>query len=220
MRGSIDPKEGWWSRTLGAGAAFRWSAPRPREQRAGRIALAHRFDESPAGYSSAGCSPAEPACAWPAKLSLPHNGSAGYDLSANGNLSPNALSQAGGAVHQDVPFGPVWPFGPVGRLAGWPRLAVWRTSRLAGVGVFRAVWRLAAIWPFGRRGRRGRPGQPDPSQPRFVPTACQTAFPRLRQSRQGGVFVLRNGPRGLPPWPPRACGTGSRRFRSAGRKRE
>ena len=55
-----------------------------------------------AGYSLAGCSPAEPASASPTALSIPCGWSAGNDLSANGNLSPISVSQHKGAV-QSVP---------------------------------------------------------------------------------------------------------------------
>jgi hypothetical protein len=56
-----------WGRT----AASRQSAPGPaigthREEHV----LAHRLDESPAGYSSAGCAPAEPASASPTEAIL------------------------------------------------------------------------------------------------------------------------------------------------------
>ena len=56
--------EGW-----GRGAASRWSAPEPspRTRRKERALLIVR-DEFPAGYSLAGCSPAEPASASPAVL--------------------------------------------------------------------------------------------------------------------------------------------------------
>jgi len=60
--------------------------------------LAHRLDESPADYSLAGWSPPEPASASPAASSMNQNRNAGYDLSANGNLSPYKLSQLWGAV--------------------------------------------------------------------------------------------------------------------------
>lgn len=50
-------------------------------------------DESPAEYSLAGCSPAEPASASSASLILNYNPSAGQEFSANGNRPRNALSQ-------------------------------------------------------------------------------------------------------------------------------
>ena len=84
----------------GPGAASRWSAPRPsqRTRRKGRALLIVR-DEFPVGYSSAGCSPAEPASASPTALSMRWGMSAGNCLSANGNLSLVSVSQARGAVH-------------------------------------------------------------------------------------------------------------------------
>ncbi len=61
-------------------------------------APAHRNDESPAGYSSAGCSPALPASASPASAIM-----VGFILidkifAANGKLSLISLSQPRGAV--------------------------------------------------------------------------------------------------------------------------
>ena len=51
-----------------------------------------------AGYSSAGCSPAEPASASPTALSMHWGRGAGNCLPANGNLSLVSVSQARGAV--------------------------------------------------------------------------------------------------------------------------
>ena len=48
---------------------------------------AHRFDESAAGYSSAGCSPAEPASASPAAAIVRRYAHIGKLFSANSNLS-------------------------------------------------------------------------------------------------------------------------------------
>jgi hypothetical protein len=111
MRESIDPMA-----TPGAGAASRWSAPAAGEPRAGRSARTHRADEFPAGYSSAGCSPAEPTSASPAASIMDQDPSAGDDSPANGNLSPFSLSHHRGSVHQAVPFRcPVpwaWGLGP------------------------------------------------------------------------------------------------------------
>jgi hypothetical protein len=61
------------------------------------------YDEFPAGYSLAGCPPAEPASASPTgndsqQPSLPYN-----DLSANSNNPPNFVSQSKGAL-QTLPF--------------------------------------------------------------------------------------------------------------------
>jgi len=62
-------------------------------------ALAHRNDESPAGYSSAGCSPAEPASASPASAIMLRWFSLAKVFAANGKLSLILLSQLRGAVH-------------------------------------------------------------------------------------------------------------------------
>ncbi len=67
---------------------------------------AHRLDESPAGYSSAGCSPAAPASASPADCSMQHGRPKRYDLAGNGSVSLFALSQRRGAspVHSSPLF--------------------------------------------------------------------------------------------------------------------
>jgi len=84
-------------------AASRWSAPEPsqRTRREDHALLIVR-DEFPVGYSSAGCSPAEPASASPTASSMRRRFCAGNCLSANGKLSPISLSQARGAL-QPVP---------------------------------------------------------------------------------------------------------------------
>jgi len=61
-------------------------------------APAHRRDEFPAGYSSAGCSPAEPASASPAKLSVGGPIRRDNNFSANGIMSLFSLSQSRGPV--------------------------------------------------------------------------------------------------------------------------
>src|SRR5580693_9068234 len=66
--------------------------------------VAHRFDEFPAGYPWAGCSPAEPASVSPTKFRMPHNGNVGDDSSANGNPSPSQLPQGWGSLQRSVPF--------------------------------------------------------------------------------------------------------------------
>jgi hypothetical protein len=58
----------------------------------------HRLDESPAGYSLAGCSPAEPASASPTASSMGWGITAGNELSANGNLSLISVSQPRGSL--------------------------------------------------------------------------------------------------------------------------
>jgi hypothetical protein len=87
----------------GPGAASRWSAPGPsqRTRPKDRAPLIVR-DEFPVGYSSAGCSPAEPASASPTTLSMRWGRGAGNCLSANGNLSLVSVSQARGSL-QSVP---------------------------------------------------------------------------------------------------------------------
>ena len=65
----------------------------------GRRCRAHRADESPAGYSSAGCSPAEPASASPARLILQRQHPLAKKFPANGNLSLFSLSQERGSVY-------------------------------------------------------------------------------------------------------------------------
>jgi len=86
----------------GRGTASRWSAPEPgqKTRRKERVWLIVR-DEFPAGYSLAGCSPAEPASASPTALRMPEGIAAGKQLPANGNLSLVSVSQPRGAV-QDV----------------------------------------------------------------------------------------------------------------------
>jgi len=62
----------------------------------------HPIDESPAGYSSAGCSPAEPASASPARSTMQPIAAKRYHLSANGSVSLFSLSQPWGALHEWV----------------------------------------------------------------------------------------------------------------------
>ncbi len=68
--------------------------------RSGRVAApgAHRFDESPAGYSSAGWSPPEPASASPAHSSMHHNGAERYTFTVNGSVSHFTLSHPRGSL--------------------------------------------------------------------------------------------------------------------------
>ena len=58
-----------------------------------------RCDEFPNGYSSAGCSPAEPASASPSIFSFSGPVLRDNQFAANGNLSLFSLSQAGGPHH-------------------------------------------------------------------------------------------------------------------------
>ena len=96
---SSKPVKGW-----GRSAASRWSAsgPSQRTRREERAPLIVR-DEFPAGYSLAGCSPAEPASASPTTLSMGWGDSAGNCLSANGNLSLIPVSQARGPLQNQLP---------------------------------------------------------------------------------------------------------------------
>jgi hypothetical protein len=64
-------------------------------------APAHRNDESPAGYSSAGCAPAEPASASPASAIIIGLISSAKIFAANGKLSLISLSQLRGAVQEN-----------------------------------------------------------------------------------------------------------------------
>ena len=83
----------------GRGTASRWSAPGPAKGRDGRTAPCSSSAMSfRAGYSLAGCSPAEPASASPTDLSMRWGMSAGNYMSANGNLSLVSVSQHRGAL--------------------------------------------------------------------------------------------------------------------------
>ena len=62
-------------------------------------ALAHRNDEFPAGYSSAGCSPAEPASASPASAILLESILNAKGFAVNGKLSLITVSQPQGSLH-------------------------------------------------------------------------------------------------------------------------
>src|ERR1022692_4789554 len=87
----------------GRGTASRWSAPGPAKRRDGTAAPCSSSAMSfRAGYSSAGCSPAEPASASPTGPSMHWGIAAGNYWSANGNLSLISVSQRRGAV-QGVP---------------------------------------------------------------------------------------------------------------------
>src|ERR1039458_9664509 len=102
----------------GRGTASRWSAPGPAKRRDGTAAPCSSSAMSfRAGYSSAGCSPAEPASASPTGPSMHWGIAAGNYWSANGNLSLISVSQRRGAV-QAVPS-------PVGRLEARDR---WRNG--------------------------------------------------------------------------------------------
>ena len=83
MSRSIDPMA---QHKAGCGLSRR--TPRP-----------HRFDESAAGYSLAGCSPAEPASASPANLIMPPLGWIRYAFSVNCNPSLISWPRRRGPVH-------------------------------------------------------------------------------------------------------------------------
>ena len=74
----------------------------------GRRCRAHRSDESPAGYSLAGCPPAEPASASPASFILQRQRPFAKEFPANGNLSPFCLSQVRGSVYAMSPRATYW----------------------------------------------------------------------------------------------------------------
>jgi hypothetical protein len=67
----------------------------------------HRSDESSAGYSFVGCSPAEPASASPAATSFSHNPAAVHCSAAKRNLSPFFLSQLRGPLQVQSSLSPV-----------------------------------------------------------------------------------------------------------------
>src|ERR1700677_1596297 len=63
----------------------------------------HRSDESSAGYSFVGCSPAEPASASPTATSLSQHPAAVNCSAAKRNLSPFLLSHLRGPLHTHSP---------------------------------------------------------------------------------------------------------------------
>src|ERR1700733_10713287 len=69
----------------------------------------HRSDESSAGYSSLGCSPAVPTSASPAATSFSHHPAAVNCSAAKRNLSPFSLSQPRGPLHHVPPSPPLSP---------------------------------------------------------------------------------------------------------------
>jgi hypothetical protein len=87
----------------GRNAAVRRSAPGPGQQARRKVrASLIVHDEFPVGYSSAGCSPAEPASASPTAPSMRWADSAGNPMPASGNLSLVSVPQRWGSV-QSVP---------------------------------------------------------------------------------------------------------------------
>jgi len=124
-------------------------------------ALAHRNDESPAGYSSAGCSPAEPASASPASAILLRWFSLAKVFAANGKLSLILLSQLRGAVHTKSPETPhpahcslhplqrsrstrfnSWRCWPAGYLLGSRRC--WQTSKASALSRLKIASRCSS----------------------------------------------------------------------------
>jgi len=84
----------------GRNATHCQSAPRPgRQARRKMRASLIVHDEFPVGYSSAGCSPAEPASASPTAPSMRWADSTGNRMPANGNLSLISVPQQRGSVH-------------------------------------------------------------------------------------------------------------------------
>ena len=73
-----------------------------RRNRPLRLPGDHRSDESSAGYSFLGCSPAVPTSASPAATSFSHYPAAVNCSAAKRNLSPFSLSQSRGPL-QSVP---------------------------------------------------------------------------------------------------------------------
>lgn len=95
----------------GRGTASRWSAPGPAKRRDGTAApRSSSAMSSRAGYSLAGCSPAEPASASPTTRSMRYVVLAGNGLSANGNLSLIYVSQGKGAVQTRLSSLRKYPF--------------------------------------------------------------------------------------------------------------
>ena len=76
--------------------------PMGAQPKAGQ-APAHRLDKFPAGYSLAGCSPAEPASASPVRLILLRLIAFANEVLVNGNLSLVFLSHLRGAAHYETP---------------------------------------------------------------------------------------------------------------------
>ena len=106
-----------WARSWGSAWIWGWA-------RSGAEAApgAHRFDESPAGYSLAGWSPPEPASASPAQSSMHQNGTERYTFTVNGSLSLIKLSHARGSLHSNpVPRTPSNPLEPPSNPPRTPR---------------------------------------------------------------------------------------------------
>jgi len=94
----------------GRNATHCQSAPRPgRQARRKMRASLIVHDEFPVGYSSAGCSPAEPASASPTAPSMRWADSTGNRMPANGNLSLISVPQQRGSVQSVTIFRLAWP---------------------------------------------------------------------------------------------------------------
>ena len=87
----------------GRNAAFCQTAPGPGRQARRKVrASLIVHDEFPVGYSSAGCSPAEPASASPTAPSMRWVDPAGNRRPANGNMSLVSVPQRRGSVQFPV----------------------------------------------------------------------------------------------------------------------
>ena len=111
----------------GRNAAVRRSAPGPGQQARRKVrASLIVHDEFPVGYSSAGCSPAEPASASPTAPSMRWADSAGNPMPASGNLSLVSVPQRWGSVQLVSSQNPVYQ----GRL-----ITLWMTALSGGVAL-------------------------------------------------------------------------------------
>lgn len=137
--------------------------PWNREQLVG-CSLIHRLDEFPAGYSSAGCSPALPASASPAGTILQRTGLPVDAFSANGDNPLDFLSHSRGSLHFVA---------CVDGLKGFPQ-AIESKSCLRQQG------NRIAPFPFPLRGKPGRvPPTPEhvPRQPKTLARLVRPAPP-------------------------------------------
>ena len=112
----------------------------------------HRSDESSAGYSFVGCSPAEPASASPTATSLSQHPAAVNCSAAKRNLSPFFLSHLRGPLHRGAVQGILlfleWtPNGGTGGMGDNLICAVFLDFRLARIGPY---------VPWGKTRGRGR----------------------------------------------------------------
>ena len=103
---------------------------------------AHRLDESAAGYSSAGCSPAEPASASPAETSMRPHDRKSYPFSVNGNPSLFRPSQLRGAVQGETGDSFLFPAGCRGESFGLRRTPRRTASQLLSFPPFQLVHKI------------------------------------------------------------------------------